>query len=70
MCPMLRDLYIDHLVFRVADLAATRTFYGMFFGEPLSENEGSVMYLVDDTRPFSLSPLRKSLRHTTRNNRV
>ena len=57
MCPMLRELYIDHLVFRVADLAATRIFYGMFFGEPLSENEDSVMYLVDDTRLFfTVSP--------------
>ena len=52
MCPMLRELYIDHLVFRVADLAATRTFYGIFFGEPLSETADSVMYLVDDINIF------------------
>jgi len=47
---LLQDLYVDHLVFRVQDLAATRAFYGSLFGEPASQNDDSIMYIVGDKR--------------------
>lgn len=59
MGPLLHELYVDHLVFRVRDLAATRTFYRTLFGEPLSQNEDSVMYRVGDTRLFFTVPAQK-----------
>jgi catechol-2,3-dioxygenase len=49
---ILQELYIDHLVLRVQDLAATRSFYRTLFGEPLSQTDDSVMYMVGDTRIF------------------
>jgi catechol-2,3-dioxygenase len=49
---MLKQLYLDHLVFRVGDLAATRAFYELLFGEPLYQSEDSFMYLVGLTRLF------------------
>jgi len=49
---ILQELYIDHLVLRVQDLAATRSFYRTLFGEPLSQTNDSVMYMVGDTRIF------------------
>jgi catechol-2,3-dioxygenase len=48
----LHELTLDHLVFRVRDLTATRSFYGKLFGEPLSENEDSLMYRVGEARLF------------------
>jgi catechol-2,3-dioxygenase len=49
---ILQDLYVDHLVFRVQDLAATRAFYRSLFGEPSSQNDDSIMYIVGGTRIF------------------
>ncbi len=49
---MQHELYVDHLVFRVRDLTATRTFYGKLFGEPAYQNDDSLMYMVGDTRLF------------------
>jgi glyoxylase I family protein len=49
---MLNELYLDHLVFRVSDLAAARVFYKLLFGEPLYQSEDSFMYLVGNTRLF------------------
>jgi catechol-2,3-dioxygenase len=49
---ILQGLYVDHLVFRVRDLEATLCFYRKLFGEPLSQTEDSLMYLVGDTRLF------------------
>jgi glyoxylase I family protein len=57
--PLLRELYVDHLVFRVQDLAATRTFYRELLGEPASEDDHSVMYIVGGTRIFFSVSARK-----------
>jgi catechol-2,3-dioxygenase len=57
--PILQELYVDHLVFRVQDLSATRNFYHTLFGDPLFENEDSVMYRVGETRLFFTVSLQK-----------
>ena len=44
--------FVDHLVFRVADLEETERFYSRLLGEPSYKGEGSVMYVSGDTRLF------------------
>jgi glyoxylase I family protein len=43
---------IDHLVFRVPDLAKVEAFYSALLGAPIEANETSVMYRVGATRLF------------------
>jgi glyoxylase I family protein len=53
---ILQELCVDHLVFRVRDLEATRTFYGALVGAPISQSESSLIYIVRETRLlFTLS---------------
>jgi glyoxylase I family protein len=44
--------HIDHLVFRVPDLAQTEAFYSILLGPPLDATQTSVMYRVGATRIF------------------
>lgn len=48
---MLRPNFVDHLVFRVRDLAQSERFYTALLGEPYKE-EGYIMYVVGDARLF------------------
>ena len=52
MDSLLRELYLDHLVFRVQNLEATRAFYSALFGAPLAQSENSLTYQVADTKIF------------------
>jgi catechol-2,3-dioxygenase len=49
---MLPTLYIDHLVFRVADLAPTEKFYTALFGEPTFRTDEAVAYQPGETTLF------------------
>lgn len=49
---MLPDLYLDHIVFRVGNVAETQRFWDALLGEPASKSEGSLMYMVGATRLF------------------
>jgi glyoxylase I family protein len=49
---ILDELYVDHLVFRVRELQATRAFYSALFGAPVAQSENSLMYQVADTKLF------------------
>jgi catechol-2,3-dioxygenase len=49
---MLPTLYIDHLVFRVADLAPTEKFYAALFGEPIFRTDDAVAYQPGETMLF------------------
>lgn len=44
--------FVDHLVFRVAEIGRTERFYTMLLGEPAHQNEFSVMYVTGETRLF------------------
>jgi glyoxylase I family protein len=44
--------FVDHLVFRVAEVGRTERFYTALLGQPLQRAEGSIMYQVGDTRLF------------------
>jgi glyoxylase I family protein len=43
--------FVDHLVFRVAEIERTERFYSVLLGQPLKE-EGYLMYMAGDTRLF------------------
>ncbi len=43
--------FVDHLVFRVAEMDRTERFYSALLGEPLKE-EDYIMYMAGDTRLF------------------
>ncbi|MGA7623402.1 MAG: VOC family protein [Candidatus Acidiferrales bacterium] len=49
---MIHPRFVDHLVFRIADLDDTERFYTSLLGPPDVKSEGSVMYKVGDTRLF------------------
>jgi catechol-2,3-dioxygenase len=49
---MLPNLYIDHLVYRVSDLAATDRFYTAIFGEPAFRTDDAVAYQAGETMLF------------------
>ena len=50
---MLPTLSIDHLVFRVRDISASKTFYAALLGEPVFQNDDMFLYKVGDvTRLF------------------
>jgi catechol-2,3-dioxygenase len=53
---MLPRLYIDHLVYRVHNLATTENFYRDLFGEPVFKNAEAVMYQAGDTKLFFTRP--------------
>jgi glyoxylase I family protein len=44
--------FVDHLVFRVAELGRTERFYTALLGEPSYRTDDSVMYLSGETRLF------------------
>lgn len=44
--------FVDHLVFRVADLSATERFYTALLGAPADRTEDSIMYRAGDTLIF------------------
>jgi glyoxylase I family protein len=43
--------FVDHLVYRVAEMDRTERFYSTFLGQPLKE-EDYIMYMTGDTRLF------------------
>jgi catechol-2,3-dioxygenase len=45
-------VFLDHLVFRVRDLARTERFYTTLLGEPPYRTDDRVMYLSGETRLF------------------
>jgi glyoxylase I family protein len=49
---VIRPNFVDHLVFRVAEVARTERFYTALLGQPAHRAEGSTMYQVGDTRLF------------------
>jgi catechol-2,3-dioxygenase len=49
---MMYPQFVDHLVFRVADLSKSERFYTMLLGQPPHRTEDSIMYQVGDTRLF------------------
>ncbi len=49
---MIYHKFVDHLVFRVAELDRTERFYSTLLGQPAERAEGSVMYKAGDTRLF------------------
>ena len=49
---MIYPQFVDHLVFRVADLSVTERFYTVLLGLPPHRTEDSIMYQVGDTRVF------------------
>ena len=49
---MLLTTFIDHLVFRVAELDRTERFYTALLGEPVERTEESLMYISGKTRLF------------------
>lgn len=48
---MFRPEFVDHLVFRIADIDRTERFYTALLGPPL-KGEDFIMYLVGSTRLF------------------
>ena len=49
---MFRPSFIDHLVFRVAELGRSESFYNALLGEPDYRGDDSIMYEVGTTRLF------------------
>ena len=49
---MIYPRFVDHAVFRVADLRKTEGFYTILLGEPSHRAEDSLMYEVGDARLF------------------
>jgi glyoxylase I family protein len=49
---MIYPQFVDHLVFRVADLSMTERFYTVLLGQPPHRTEDSIMYQVGCTRVF------------------
>jgi glyoxylase I family protein len=49
---MIYPTFIDHLVFRVANLNRTERFYTALLGQPAYKAEDTLMYLVAATRIF------------------
>jgi len=48
---MIYPNFVDHLVFRVAEIERSERFYSALLGQPLKE-EGYIMYMAGDTRLF------------------
>ena len=48
---MIYPASVDHLVFRVADIERTESFYTTLLGQPL-KGEDYIMYVAGDTRLF------------------
>ena len=44
--------FVDHLVFRVANLSSSERFYTILLGQPPHRTEDSIMYQVGRTRLF------------------
>jgi catechol-2,3-dioxygenase len=49
---MIYPQFVDHLVFRVADLSMTGRFYTVLLGQPPHRTENSIMYQVGYTGVF------------------
>lgn len=52
---MINPKFVDHLVFRVAELDRTERFYTALLGQPPQRAEDSLMYRAGDTRLFFTS---------------
>ncbi len=48
---MIYPNFVDHLVFRVAEMDRTERFYNALLGDPLKEDD-YIMYMAGDTRLF------------------
>jgi glyoxylase I family protein len=55
---MARPTFVDHIVYRVADIPRTERFYTALLGEPADRAEDSITYAVGDTRLFFTPVLR------------
>jgi glyoxylase I family protein len=49
---MIYPKFVDHLVFRVAELGRTERFYSALLGQPSERAAGSLLYKAGDTRLF------------------
>ena len=49
---MIYPQFVDHLVFRVADLSKSERFYSMLFGQPPHRTEDTIIYKIGDTSLF------------------
>jgi glyoxylase I family protein len=49
---MIPDLYLDHIVFRVREIAETERFWNALLGKPVFKDEESLMYIVGAARLF------------------
>lgn len=49
---MIYPAFVDHLVFRVAELERSERFYTALLGQPLYRAEDSLMYAAGETRLF------------------
>jgi catechol-2,3-dioxygenase len=49
---MIYPQFVDHLVFRVADLSKTERFYTVLLGQAPHRSDDSIMYQVGHTRVF------------------
>jgi len=49
---MIHPNFVDHLVFRIADIDKTERFYTALLGQPSQRTEDSIMYKAGDTRLF------------------
>lgn len=59
---MVPDLYLDHLVFRVREIAETERFWNAILGKPVFKDEESRMYIVGEARLFFTPSSRSSAR--------
>jgi glyoxylase I family protein len=48
---MIHPNFVDHLVFRVAEMERTEHFYSALLSQPLKEDD-YIMYMAGDTRLF------------------
>jgi glyoxylase I family protein len=60
---MVPDLYLDHLVFRVREIAETERFWNAILGKPVFKDEESLMYIVGEVRLF-FTPSSRSSAHS------
>ena len=60
---MVHPGFVDHLVFRIADIEVTECFYTAFLGQPSHRTEDSIMYQAGDTRLF-FTPAQKRRKET------
>jgi glyoxylase I family protein len=50
-----KHFFIDHLVLTVTDIKQTKAFYSTIFGEPIYQDDHSIMYFIGATKLFLVS---------------